>query len=54
MQLLLRSWIEKYNMKHTQKVSLARKMAKRGDSNIFMSKSWLNRKEQRATKELAK
>lgn len=31
-------------MKHTQKVKLAIKMAKRGATNIFTSKSWLNRR----------
>lgn len=38
-------------MKTTDKVKLARKMAKRGATNIFLSKSWLNRKEVIAVKE---
>ena len=41
-------------MKHTEKRSLAIKMAKRGASNVFTSKAWLSRKLSRFLKELAR
>lgn len=42
------------NMKHTLKVKLARKLAKRGAKDIFNSKGWRQRREQRLVKELNK
>lgn len=41
-------------LKHTQKVKLARKMAKRGASNIFNSKGWVARARGILVKELAR
>jgi len=32
-------------MKHTQKIKLARKLAKRGAKKIFSSNGWLGRRE---------
>ena len=41
-------------LKHTQKIKLAKKMAKRGATGIFNSKGWWNRKLAIAKKELAR
>lgn len=41
-------------MKHTQKVKLARKMAKRGATDIFNSKGWKVRKDAIIKKEASR
>lgn len=41
-------------MTHTEKLKIAKQMAKRGASGVFNSKAWWNRKETIAMKEASR